>query len=128
MDARLSCLNTVGEDELDEELDEMSSGRAEQKVRARYDQLRALAGRAQVLLGDVAAQGERVEALVGWRDPHATAVFAAACLLAAAAFYVVPFRVLTLAGSCYYLRHPRFRGDMPSALLTFFRRLPSLSD
>ncbi|GFY93491.1 C2 calcium/lipid-binding plant phosphoribosyltransferase family protein [Actinidia rufa] len=28
----------------------------------------------------------------------------------------------------YYLRHPRFRDDMPSVPVNFFRRLPSLSD
>ncbi|KAK9951550.1 hypothetical protein M0R45_006988 [Rubus argutus] len=28
----------------------------------------------------------------------------------------------------YYLRHPRFRDDMPSVSTNFFRRLPSLSD
>lgn len=127
-DPRLSCIDAVGADELDEELDGMPTGRPEQQVRARYDRLRTLAGRAQGLLGDVAAQGERVEALVGWRDPRATALFAGACLLAAVVFYAVPFRVLLLAGGCYYLRHPRFRDELPSPAVTFFRRLPSLSD
>ena len=47
--------------------------------RARYDRLRALVGRAKTLLADVAAQGERAEALVSWR---ATAIFAVFCLVA----------------------------------------------
>uniref|UniRef100_A0A0D3FLW6 C2 domain-containing protein n=1 Tax=Oryza barthii TaxID=65489 RepID=A0A0D3FLW6_9ORYZ len=80
------------------------------------------------LLGDVAAQGERIEALLSWRDPRATAVFAVVCLLAALVMYAVPFKLLLLAMGFYYLRHPRFRGDMPSAGFNFFRRLPSNSD
>lgn len=128
MDPRLSQVDTVGPDELDEELDGFPTGRAAELVRARYDRLRVVAGRAQALLGDVAAQGERVEALLAWRDPRATAIFVVLCLLASLVFYAVPFRVLALAMGFYYLRHPRFRDDMPSAVFNFFRRLPSLSD
>ncbi|KAG2547124.1 hypothetical protein PVAP13_9KG086100 [Panicum virgatum] len=115
-------------DELDEEFDGLPSCRPADVVRMRYDRLRAVAGRAQTLLGDVAAQGERVEALLSWRDPRATGVFAVVCLLAALVLYAVPFKVLLLGMGFYYLRHPRFRGDMPSAGFNFFRRLPSLSD
>ncbi|KAJ1294357.1 hypothetical protein BS78_01G140200 [Paspalum vaginatum] len=128
MDPRLSHVDGVSPDELDEEFDGLPSGRPADVVRMRYDRLRAVAGRAQTLLGDVAAQGERVEALLSWRDPRATAVFAVVCLLAALVLYAVPFKVLLLGMGFYYLRHPRFRGDMPSAGFNFFRRLPSLSD
>ncbi|WVZ59962.1 hypothetical protein U9M48_010042 [Paspalum notatum var. saurae] len=128
MDPRLSHVDSVSPDELDEEFDGLPSARPADVVRMRYDRLRAVAGRAQTLLGDVAAQGERVEALLSWRDPRATAVFAVVCLLAALVLYAVPFKVLLLGMGFYYLRHPRFRGDMPSAGFNFFRRLPSLSD
>lgn len=128
VDARLSHVDGVGADEIDEELDGYPSGRTAEIVRARYDRLRALAGRGQVLLGDVAAQGERIVALMTWRDTRATGIFAAVCLLAAMVCYVVPFKVMGLGMGYYYLRHPRFRGDMPPAPFNFFRRLPSLAD
>ncbi|KAJ8899604.1 hypothetical protein K2173_018578 [Erythroxylum novogranatense] len=128
MDPRLSYLDAVGLDELDEEFDGFPTTRSADVVRVRYDRLRALAGRAQTLLGDVAAQGERLEALCNWRDPRATGLFAVFCLVASLVVYVVPFKVFVLGSGFYYLRHPRFRDDMPSVSVNFFHRLPSLSD
>ena len=128
MDPRLSHVDAVGHDELDEEFDGFPSSRSPDVVRIRYDRLRALAGRAQTLLGDVAAQGERLEALFNWRDPRATGIFVVFCLVASLVFYAVPLKVLALGYGFYYLRHPRFRDDMPSVPMNFFRRLPSLSD
>ncbi|XP_030526064.2 FT-interacting protein 3 [Rhodamnia argentea] len=128
MDPRLSYAEVVGPDELDEEFDGFPTTRPSEVVRIRYDRLRALAGRAQTLLGDVAAQGERLDALFSWRDPRATGLFVAFCLVASLGFYVVPFKVFLLGSGFYYLRHPRFRDDMPSVPVNFFRRLPSLSD
>ncbi|KAI4348503.1 hypothetical protein L6164_009219 [Bauhinia variegata] len=128
MDPRISYVDAVSIDELDEEFDGFPTTRSTDQVRIRYDRLRALAGRAQTLLGDVAAQGERLEALFNWRDPRATGIFVVFCLLASLVFYGVPFKVFMLGFGFYYLRHPRFRDDMPSAPANFFRRLPSLSD
>lgn len=128
IDTRLSYVDAVGPDELDEEFDGFPSTRGPDQVRMRYDRLRALAGRAQTLLGDMAAQGERVESLLNWRDPRATGIFVVFCLLASLFLYAVPFRVVVLLTGFYYLRHPRFRDEMPSVPLNFFRRLPSLSD
>ncbi|KAJ6824202.1 uncharacterized protein M6B38_102700 [Iris pallida] len=128
MDPRLSHVDSVGLDELDEEFDAFPSNRAQEQVRMRYDRLRVLAGRAQTLLGDVASQGERVEALLNWRDPRATGLFVVFCLLASMVFYVVPFKTLLLFSGFYYLRHPKFRDDMPSLSFNFFRRLPSFAD
>ncbi|XP_021281969.1 protein QUIRKY [Herrania umbratica] len=128
MDPRLSYVDAVGPDELDEEFDGLPTTRSPDTIRIRYDRLRALAGRAQTLLGDVAAQGERLEALFNWRDPRATGMFVVFCLFASLLFYVVPFKVFVLGSGFYYIRHPRFRDDMPSVPLNFFRRLPSLSD
>lgn len=128
MDPRLSYVDVVGPDELDEEFDGFPTSRPNDVVRIRYDRLRALAGRAQTLLGDVAAQGERLEALFNWRDPRATGIFVVFCLLASLIFYAVPFKVFVLGSGFYYLRHPRFRDDMPSVPINFVRRLPSLSD
>ncbi|KAK4784707.1 hypothetical protein SAY86_019075 [Trapa natans] len=128
MDPRLSYVDVVGPDELDEEFDGFPTTRAPEVVRIRYDRLRALASRAQTVLGDVAAQGERLEALFNWRDPRATGIFLMICLFASFVFYAVPFKAFVLLSGFYYLRHPRFRDDMPSAPVNFFRRLPSLSD
>ncbi|KAL8196592.1 hypothetical protein R6Q57_024887 [Mikania cordata] len=128
MDPRLSQVDSVGPDELDEEFDGFPCSRSPDQIRIRYDRLRALAGRAQTLLGDVAAQGERLEALCNWRDPRATGIFAVVCLLASLVFYIVPFKAFLLGWGFFYMRHPRFRGDMPPLPINFFRRLPSLSD
>ncbi|CAM8975904.1 unnamed protein product [Rhodiola kirilowii] len=128
MDPRLSCVDAVGLEELDEEFDGLPSSRPVDVIRFRYDRLRALAGRAQTLMGDVAAQCERLEALMNWRDPRATAIFAIVCFLASLFFYTVPFRGFFLGFGFYYLRHPRFRDDLPPIHVNFFRRLPSLSD
>ncbi|XP_071911896.1 multiple C2 domain and transmembrane region protein 14-like [Coffea arabica] len=128
MDGRLSHVDAVGPDELDEEFDGFPTTRSTDQIRVRYDRLRALAGRAQTLLGDVAAQGERLEALFNWRDPRATGIFVVVCLIASLVFYVVPFRAFVFGSGFYYFRHPRFRDDMPSVPVNFFRRLPPLSD
>lgn len=128
MDPRMSYVDMVSLDELDEEFDGFPTMRSAEQVRIRYDRVRALAGRAQTLLGDVAAQGERLEALFSWRDPRATGIFAVLCLVASLVFYAVPFKGFVLAFGFYYLRHPRFRDDMPSVSANFFRRLPSFSD
>ncbi|CAA2947126.1 QUIRKY [Olea europaea subsp. europaea] len=128
VDPRMSHVDAISPDELDEEFDGFPTTQATDQVRIRYDRLRALAGRAQTLLGDVAAQGERLEALFNWRDPRATGIFVVFCLFASLLFYVVPFKVFVLGSGLYYLRHPRFRGDMPSVPMNFFRRLPPLSD
>ncbi|CAN8260543.1 unnamed protein product [Cochlearia groenlandica] len=128
VDQRLSCVDSVAPDELDEEFDGFPTTRPPEVIRIRYDRLRALAGRAQTLLGDVAAQGERIEALFNWRDPRATCIFVVFCLFASFLFYIVPFKIFVLGFGFYYIRHPRFRDDMPSVPINFFRRLPSMSD
>ncbi|RXH93698.1 hypothetical protein DVH24_014274 [Malus domestica] len=63
-----------------------------------------------------------------WRDPRATTLYITFCLVAAIVLYVTPFQVLVLLGGIYLMRHPRFRGKMPSAPINFFRRLPARTD
>ncbi|XP_078443333.1 FT-interacting protein 3-like [Wolffia australiana] len=128
MDARLSHADHVHPDELDEEFDTFPSSRPPEVVRMRYDRLRSVAGRVQTVVGDLATQGERLQALLSWRDPRATALFVVFCLLAAAVLYVVPFQLVALLAGFYVLRHPRFRHDLPSVPLNFFRRLPARTD
>ena len=115
-------------EELDEEFDTVPSNKASEVVRVRYDRLRALGARVQTVLGDLATQGERVQALVTWRDPRATGIFVFLCLTVAFMLYLVPSKMVAMAFGFYYLRHPIFRDRLPSPALNFFRRLPSLSD
>ncbi|TYH35586.1 hypothetical protein ES332_D13G202900v1 [Gossypium tomentosum] len=128
VESRLSYVDVVSPDELDEEFDEFPTNKSSDTIRIRYDRLRALASRVQTLLGDVAVQGERLEALFSWKDPRATGILLVFCLFVSLLFYLVPLKVLVLGAGFYYIRHPRFRDDMPSIPINFFRRLPSLSD
>lgn len=128
MDIRLSQAEAVDPDELDEEFDTIPSSKPAEIIRMRYDRLRLLAARVQTVLGDFATQGERVQALVCWRDPRATKIFIGVCLTIALVLYIVPPKMVAVALGFYFLRHPMFRDPMPPASLNFFRRLPSLSD
>lgn len=128
MNTKISYADSVSPDELDEEFDSFPSSRASEIVRYRYDRLRSVAGRMQTVVGDMATQFERVQAVVSWRDPHATIIFMAFCLVAALVFYVTPFRVMALSFGFYLMRHPRFRHRLPAVPINFFRRLPARSD
>ncbi|MCD7456647.1 hypothetical protein HAX54_032555 [Datura stramonium] len=127
-DPKTSLAESLDRDELDEEFDALPCTRPNELVRARYDKLRVLGARLQTILGDIATQGERVQALVTWRDPRATGIFIGLCFVVAFILYLVPSRMVAMAFGFYYLRHPIFRDRMPSPALNFFRRLPSLSD
>ncbi|XP_024983600.1 protein QUIRKY [Cynara cardunculus var. scolymus] len=127
-DPKLSLAETIDGNELDEEFDTVPCTRSNETVRARYDKLRMLGARVQSVLGDIATQGERAQALVTWRDPHATVIFVGLCLLVAIILYLVPSKMVAMTFGFYYMRHPIFRDRMPSPALNFFRRLPSLSD
>ncbi|KAK9290775.1 hypothetical protein L1049_008953 [Liquidambar formosana] len=128
MDTRLSCADNVHPDELAEEFDTFPTSQQPDIVRMRYDRLRSIAGRIQTVVGDLATQGERLQSLLSWRDPRATALFVIFCLIAAIVLYVTPFQVVALLTGFYVLRHPRFRHKLPSVPLNFFRRLPARTD
>ncbi|KAK9748018.1 hypothetical protein RND81_02G030100 [Saponaria officinalis] len=128
MDTRLSQAESVHPDDLDEEFDTIPSSQPPDLVRVRYDRLRVLAARVQTVLGDLATQGERAQALVSWRDPRATKLFIGVCLMVTIILYAVPPKMVAVALGFYFLRHPMFREPMPPTSLNFFRRLPSLSD
>ncbi|KAL8464980.1 hypothetical protein ACS0TY_034455 [Phlomoides rotata] len=128
MDIKLSQADTVDPDELDEEFDTFPTSRPPEIIRIRYDRLRMLAARVQTVLGDFATQGERIQALVSWRDPRATKLFIGLCLAITIILYAVPAKMAAVALGFYFLRHPMFRDPMPPASLSFFRRLPGLSD
>ncbi|KAF3944969.1 hypothetical protein ACB098_01G122900 [Castanea mollissima] len=128
MDARLSQAEFIHSDELDEEFDTFPTTRHPDLVRARYDRLRIVAGKVQSVVGDLASQGERALALLNWRDPRATAIFIIFSLIWAVFIYVTPFQVVAVLVGLYLLRHPRFRSQMPSVPVNFFKRLPGRSD
>ena len=116
---------------LEEEFDAgPASGTPPHVVEWRYLQLREAAARVQELIGFVASQGERAHALLAWRDGRATAVAVAAAAALAGVTYAVPFRALVAAAGLYAMRHPLLRRGKgrPSALMCFFRRLPSNAD
>lgn len=128
MDIHLSHAHAAHPDELDEEFDSFPTSRPPDVVRMRYDRLRSIAGRVQTVVGDLATQGERFQALLSWRDPRATTLFISFCLVSAIVLYVTPFQVVILLIGFYVLRHPRLRHKLPSAPFNFFRRLPTRSD
>ncbi|KAH0933691.1 hypothetical protein HID58_010808 [Brassica napus] len=74
------------------------------------------------------AQGERVQALLSWRDPRATAIFVTFCFIVAMVLYITPFKLFALLSGYYFMRHPKLRHRIPSAPLNFFRRLPAMTD
>lgn len=128
MNTRISHAEAAHPDELDEEFDSFPTSRSSDVVRMRYDRLRSLAGRIQTVVGDVAAQGERIQALLSWRDPRATTIFVTFCLVASILLYCTPFQVLAALAGFYVMRHPRFRHKLPAAPLNFFRRMPAKTD
>ncbi|XP_044492792.1 FT-interacting protein 1-like [Mangifera indica] len=128
MDTKLSRAEAVHPDELDEEFDTFPTSKQQDIVRMRYDRLRSVAGRIQTVVGDMATQGERFQALLSWRDPRASSLFVIFCLIAAVVLYVTPFKIVALVASLIWLRHPRFRSKLPSIPSNFFRRLTSRAD
>ncbi|KAF3442614.1 hypothetical protein FNV43_RR16530 [Rhamnella rubrinervis] len=128
MDTKLSWAEAVHPDELDEEFDTFPTSKPQDVARMRYDRLRSVAGRIQTVVGDIATQGERFQALLSWRDPRATSLYIIFCLITAVVLYVTPFRMIALVVGVLWLRHPRFRSKLPSVPSNFFRRLPSRAD
>jgi len=128
MNTRISYADVALPDELDEEFDTFPTSKSPDLIRMRYDRLRHVAGRIQTVVGDIATQGERLQSLLSWRDPRATAMFLIFCLITAIILYVTPFQVVALCLGFFGMRHPRFRHKVPSAPANFFRRLPAKTD
>ncbi|KAF3445439.1 hypothetical protein FNV43_RR10615 [Rhamnella rubrinervis] len=128
MDARLSQAEFAHPDELDEEFDSFPTSKPADIVRMRYDRLRSVGGRVQTVVGDLASQAERAQAILSWRDPRGTAIFIIFSLIWAVFIYITPFQVVAVLVGLFLLRHPRFRSKLPSVPVNFFKRLPSKSD
>ncbi|XP_058220160.1 FT-interacting protein 3-like [Rhododendron vialii] len=108
-DIRFSRADDAPPDELEEEFDTFPTSCLNDTVRARYDRLRNIAGRIEIVMRNIATQGERLQSLLSWQDPRLTALFYISCLVAAIVLYVTPFQVVALLAGVYVLRHPRFR-------------------
>ncbi|KDP20199.1 hypothetical protein JCGZ_07919 [Jatropha curcas] len=127
-DSLVSHANDSHIDELDEEFDTYPTSQPSDIVRMRYDRLRSWGGKVSTIAEDLASQGERFQYLVRWRDPRATTIFTIFCLIAAAFFYYIPFRIVVILTGIYVLRHRWFRSKLPLSPLNFLTRLPSRSD
>ncbi|CAL9058254.1 unnamed protein product [Musa banksii] len=128
LDTNLSFAESAVPDELDEELDSYPSTRTNEMVMSRYDRLRMVASRVQSVVADLANHAERIQALLSWRDPRATAIFVVFAIIMAAVFYFLPFQLVVMLLGLYFMRHPKFRSKRPSTAYNFFRRLPSNAD
>ncbi|RWR91812.1 C2 calcium-dependent membrane targeting [Cinnamomum micranthum f. kanehirae] len=128
MDTRISYAEAAHPDELDEEFDTFPTTKSPELVRMRYDRLRIVAGKIQIVVGDLATQGERVLAFLSWRDPVATAIFVIFCIVSTLVLFVMPYQVIIVVVGFYKMRHPWFRQRLPSVPLSFFLRLPSKID
>ncbi|GAV85696.1 C2 domain-containing protein/PRT_C domain-containing protein [Cephalotus follicularis] len=128
MDATLSYADTANPDELDEEFDTFPTSKTGEALKARYDRLRHVGGRLIAVVGDLAHQVERIQSLMNWRDPRASAYFVVFCFTTATLVYVFSFKWLLSLLLIYVMRPPRFRVDIPPAPVNFLRRLPARTD
>ncbi|KAH7833111.1 hypothetical protein Vadar_003228 [Vaccinium darrowii] len=60
----ISQAEQVSLDELDEEFDTFPTSKSSDLLRMRYDRLRTIAGRIEIVVGDIATQGERLQSLL----------------------------------------------------------------
>ena len=69
-----------------------------------------------------------MHAVLEWRDGRATVIALVAVAALTVVSYAVPFKALVSVTGVYVMRHPLLRRKEPSALMSFFRRLPSNAD
>lgn len=125
VDAELSCLDTTTPEDLEEEFDLFPSQFGGERLRRRYDRLRAIGGTAQRMANEVATMGERLQSLRSWRDPRATSLFLIFCCVFYIVTLVLPARFIIFLWITFCLRHPRFRSVLPSIPQNFLMRMPS---
>ncbi|KAI4299727.1 hypothetical protein L6164_033158 [Bauhinia variegata] len=128
MDIKLSHADTATIEELEEEFDTFPSKICGENLKRKYDRLRGIAGRVLAVMGDLATQGERVQSLLSWRDPRATALFVIFCLVAGIVTFLTPVRIIIVVLITYWLRPPRLRFNIPAIPQNFLRRMPAKSD
>ncbi|KAK7383369.1 hypothetical protein VNO78_29046 [Psophocarpus tetragonolobus] len=124
-DAIFSGANEATLEDLKEELDTFPTQLEGEPLTRRYDRLRVVATNAQKMTDDLAIIGEKLQALVTWRDPIATTMFLLFCGVGFLVSITVPARVIIFIWITYYLRHPRLRNMFPSVVENFINRMPS---
>ena len=82
----------------------------------------------QNVLDTFATALERVQALLTWRDPMASAILLATLLVLAAATWLVGLPVVLAGVVLVDIVPPPFRDPLPSPTLILLRYLPSRSD
>ncbi|PNT70717.1 FT-interacting protein 1 [Brachypodium distachyon] len=125
LDPSISGVGDAHLGDLDEEFDQFPGIKTQETVTMwyEYERLRTLTERLRKDARSIMVHLERVEALFSWRDPTATSIFFFFCMAMSAALVISPTAVMCMGG-LYVMRHPRFRGDTPSALLNLYSRLP----
>lgn len=105
------------------------------RVHARCVQLRrlnrvALAGAPllQNVLDGWAATGERLQALLTWQDPVASALFTVLLGVLAVGLLVLGLRTLVIVGLLWVVRPPALRDPLPPPPANFIARLPTRGD
>lgn len=125
IDTELSCVDATSAEDLEEEFDLFPSQFGGERLRRRYDRLRAIGGSAQRMANDVATIGERLQSLRSWRDPRATTLFLIFCCAAFLVTLTLPAKMIIFLWITLCLRHPRFRSVLPSIPHNFLKRMPS---
>ncbi|XP_034207091.1 FT-interacting protein 3-like [Prunus dulcis] len=126
---KLSQLELVNLDELDEEFCTYPTSQNMELVGKRYDRLRSNASSVQALVGDMASLEERFQLLLSWRDRRATVLFVTFCIAVTFVLYVTPFTAVAAFAGLIVMMPPRFRHMLPTAaFFNFFSGLPTKTD
>lgn len=71
--------------------------RSLQILKSKFDKMKGYAALVQNILGQIAAQGERLAALLEWRDPRASMAFCSVCLGLAVFLFFAPIRLVAVS-------------------------------
>jgi hypothetical protein len=80
------------------------------------------------VLDNIATALERIQALLTWQDPTATAILVGLMLILALAIWLLGLPGVLAAAVLFDIVPPPFRDPLPAPPLVFFRHLPSRSD
>ncbi len=97
-------------------------------LKQNYDGVMAFAGTVQNVLDGWATGGERVQALLSWQDPVASAVLVGVLVLSGVGLWLVGLRVLLTFGMLWTVRPPALRDPYPPPPNNFLLRLPTRGD
>eukprot|EP01006_Ploeotia_vitrea_P065727 TRINITY_DN93711_c0_g1_i1.p1 TRINITY_DN93711_c0_g1~~TRINITY_DN93711_c0_g1_i1.p1 ORF type:complete len:798 (-),score=112.29 TRINITY_DN93711_c0_g1_i1:9-2279(-) len=84
-----------------------------------------LATEVQNTVGDVAAIGERAQALLEWRDPTVSGIFLSAAFVLCVVLLLIPLNWILFVVGPVLLRHPSLRNPLPPPPICLLLRIPS---